>query len=466
VEHEGRVPEGSAVRTRQLPAWQTQPDRIRHPAQVIAGGFGAAVLVGTGLLALPVATESGQPAPLLDALFTATSAVCVTGLATVDTGGYWSTFGEVVILALIQAGGLGIMTLATLFTVLVSGRLGLRARFLAQAETRVLSLRGLRRVVRNIVLFSLVSEAATAAVLTGRFAVGYDQPLGDAAYHGVFHAVSAFNNAGFSLNPDNLMRYVADPWISLTVAAAVIVGGLGFPVIFELARGWRRPRQWTVLTRITLTLTATLLAVGTIIFTLVEYANPKTLGPLDGPGKLLAGFFASAMTRTAGFNSLDISALRSESLLASDILMFIGGGSAGTAGGIKVTTFGLLAFVIWAEMRGEPQVNVGRRRVPDSNQRQALAIALLGIGAVVVATFALLAMTPYSLDRVAFEAVSAFATVGLSTGITADLPSAGQLLLVVLMFLGRTGPLTVASALALRDHAPRFELPEERTIIG
>ncbi|OLF07032.1 ATPase [Actinophytocola xinjiangensis] len=445
-------------------------NRFRHPTRVVAAGFAAAVGVGTVLLLLPVATESGTGAGLVDALFTATSAVCVTGLVTVDTGGYWSTFGEVVILALIQVGGLGIMTLAALFTVLVAHRLGLRRRLLAQAETKTLGLSGIGGLVRNIVLFSLASEAVVATVLTARFATGGAgqpaMPFDRALYHGVFHAVSAFNNAGFSLNSDSLMGYVTDPLVSLPVAVAVIVGGLGFPAVFDLARNWRRPSRWMVLTRITVGVTAVLLLVGTVITILAERSNPDTLGPLSGPGKLLAGFFHSAMARTAGFNSIDMSALGPETLFATDLLMFIGGGSGGTAGGIKVTTFAVLAVVIWSEMRGETRVNVGRRRIPEGNQRQALAIALLGIGAVAVAVFTLLIMTRHSLDLVLFEAVSAFGTVGLSAGITADLPPAAHLLLIALMFIGRVGPLTLASALALRQRTRRFEYPEERTIVG
>ncbi|TDC80483.1 TrkH family potassium uptake protein [Micromonospora sp. KC606] len=450
---------------RRAPTWK-QSRGFRHPAQVISAGFGTAVLVGTVLLSLPAATRSGQRAPLVDALFTATSAVCVTGLVTVDTGTYWSGFGQLVVLLLIQAGGLGIMTLATLLTVLLSRRLGLRARFLAQAETKSLSLTNVRGVVRKIVLFSLISEAIVAVVLAVRFATAYGEPFGAAAYHGVFHAISAFNNAGFSTNADSLVGYVTDPWISLTVTAAVILGGLGFPVVFELARTWRRPALWSVMTRLTVTLTAVLLVLGTLVLVLAEFTNPRTLGPLNGPQKLLAAFFAATMTRTAGFNSLDISAMRPESLLASDVLMFVGGGSASTAGGIKVTTFGLLAFVLWSEMRGETHVHVGNRRVPPSNQRQALAVALLSVGVVVTATFALVAMTSYGLEQVLFEVISAFATVGLSTGITGSLPPEADLLLVVLMFAGRIGPLTLASALALRDRTRRFELPEERTIVG
>jgi trk system potassium uptake protein TrkH len=441
-------------------------ERLQHPTRTVAGGFATAAAIGTGLLSLPAATESGERAPLIDALFTAMSAVCVTGLVTVDTGAHWSVFGELVIMGLIQVGGLGIMTLATLFTVLWSRRLALRSQLLAQTETKALGLHGIRRVIRNIVLFSLVVEGVVAIILTIWFAVAYDKPLGQAIYHGAFNAVSAFNNAGFSLNPDNLMGYVHDPVISLTIALAVIIGGLGFPVVFELGRSWRRPRTWSVLTRITVLATAVLLTVGTVMFTASEATNTRTFGPLNDAEKVLAGFFHTAMTRSGGFNTVDVGAMRPESLFATDLLMFIGGGSAGTAGGIKVTTFGLLAFVIWSEMRGETSVLVGRRQVPASNQRQALAIALLGIGAVAVSTFVLLGLTHHSLDRVIFEAVSAFSTNGMSTGITADLPPAAVLLLVALMFVGRVGPLTVASALALRERTRRFERPEERTIVG
>ncbi|MCZ2819043.1 TrkH family potassium uptake protein [Modestobacter sp. VKM Ac-2977] len=449
------------------PAGRPTPARgFHHPGRVIAGAFAVAVAVGTALLSLPIAVAGPGRADLLTALFHATSAVCVTGLVTVDTGTYWSGFGQAVILLLIQAGGLGIMTLATLLAVVLSRRLGLRARLIAQAETKALSAADVRRVIRRVVLFSLGVEAVVAVVLGIRFATGYDQPLSSAAYSGVFHAVSAFNNAGFGLNADSLVQYVADPWISLTICVAIIIGGLGFPVVFELVREWRSPKSWSVLTRITVIVTVVLLVGGTLLFLIAEGGNPGTLGPLGAGATLLAAFTAAVMPRTAGFNNLDIAAYQPETLLLTDALMFIGGGSAGTAGGIKVTTFGLLAYVLWAEMRGDPDVEVGRRRVPSTNQRQALAIALLGIGVVAVSTFLMEALTDFSFDVVLFEVVSAFSTVGLSTGITADLPPAGQVLLVLLMYIGRIGPLTLASGLALRDRARRHQLPEERTIVG
>ncbi|GLY15358.1 potassium transporter Trk [Kineosporia sp. NBRC 101677] len=441
-------------------------DRFQHPARVIAVGFGVAVAVGTVLLYLPWATEEGSPATLTHALFTATSAVCLTGLVMVDTSGHWSPFGETVILALIQIGGLGIMTMATVLTLLLSRRLRLRARFLAQAETKSLNLQDLRGLIRRIVLFSLATETLVALVLALRLYLSHGQAPLEALYSGVFHAVSAFNNAGFALHADSLTRYSSDPVVCLSVAAAVIVGGLGFPVVFELAKNWRRPSRWSLMTRITVYLSAVLLALGTLVLTATEWTNRGTLGALAPGDRVLNGFFAATMARSSGFNSVDIGALRPESLLITDILMFIGGGSAGTAGGIKVTTFGVLAYMLWSEIRGEPHVNAGRRRIPATNQRQALAIALLSIGAVVGATFALMLMTAYTLDEVLFEVISAFATVGLSTGITADLPVQGHVLLVVLMFAGRIGPLTLASALALRERNRRYDLPEERTIVG
>lgn len=303
-------------------------------------------------------------------------------------------------------------------------------------------------------------------MLTVALGIAHDRPWGNAAFEGIFHAVSAFNNAGLSPYANNLHPYVGDPWVCLPVTAAVIVGGLGFPVVFELGRAWRRPRTWSVLTRITLVLTVTLLAVGTVALTAAEYGNPRTLGPLSGPDKWLAGFFASVVSRTAGFSTVETGGLRPESVLVMEVLMFIGGGSASTAGGIKVTTFGLLAFVMWAEVRGKPSVEVGRRQVPVTNQRQALSISLMSIGVVVVAAFLLLALSDHRLHEALFEAVSAFSTVGLTTGITGDLSTAAQVVLLVVMFTGRVGPLTLAYALALRERTRRYELPEERIIVG
>jgi trk system potassium uptake protein TrkH len=439
---------------------------LRHPAQVIVVAFGAAVIVGTLLLMLPVSRIGPGGAPLVAALFTATSAVCVTGLVTVDTPTYWSGFGQAVILFLIQIGGFGIMTLASLVGLLLSRRMGLRTRLTAAAETKSLGIGDVRAVLVGVAKVSLLFESVTAVLLTARFLIGYDEPWHRALYHGVFHAVSAFNNAGFALYSDNLMGFVTDPWICVPIAVAVIVGGLGFPVLFELRRQLGRPRQWSLHTKLTLGTTGALLVLGALFVTSSEWDNPGTLAPLDPPGRVLAGFFQAVMPRTAGFNSLDYGEMRDGTLLGTDMLMFIGGGSAGTAGGIKVTTFIILFFVIYAEVRGERHVNATDRRIGERVQRQALTVALLSVGLVMAATLLLLELTKLPTRDVLFESVSAFATVGLSTGITADLPPVGQLVLVVLMFVGRLGPITLVSALALRENQLRYTLPEGRPLIG
>jgi potassium uptake TrkH family protein len=415
---------------------------------------------------LPISRAGDGGATVLEALFTAVSAVCVTGLIVVDTPTYWSGFGQVVILALIQVGGFGIMTLASLLGLLISHRLGLRTRLTTAAETKSLGLGDVRTVIVGVAKVSLLIEGATAIILAARLAIGYDEPVPRALWLGVFHSVSAFNNAGFALYSDNLIRFVTDPWVSLPIAAAVILGGIGFPVLFELQRNLRRPSRWTIHTKITLLGTAVLLVGGSAFVLTAEWSNPGTLGPLGVPGKLLAGFFQGVMPRTAGFNSLDIAQLNTGTWLGTDVLMFIGGGSAGTSGGIKITTFTVLLFVIYSEVRGDDDTTFFGRRISTGAQRQALSVALLGVAAVVLPAIVFAMTTPFTLDEILYEVISAFATVGLSTGITGDLPTAHQLVLVALMFVGRTGTVTLATALALRHRDRLYRFPEERPIIG
>ena len=440
--------------------------RPRHPAQFVVTAFAGAVLVVTGLLMLPAAHEPGVRTTFLQALFTATSAVCVTGLIVVDTPSHWSTFGEALILLGISVGGFGIMAAASLLGLLVSRRLGLRTRLIAQTETKSLGLGDVGRVVRGVLAATLLIESLTWAVLAVRLWLGYGTPPARAAYEGLFLAISAFNNAGFALYPDNAIRFVSDPVVSLALVTAMLLGGIGFPVLFELRRELGRPKDWSLHTKTTLGGTAVLVIAGPAAVTAFEWANPATLGGLSPPAKFLAGFFAGTMPRTAGFNSVDYAQVNEETLLVSDVLMFIGGGSAGTAGGIKVTTFFLLFFAIVAEARGDDTVEAFHRRLPTTALRQALSVALLGVAVVVGSTVVLLAVSGLDLDRVLFEVISAFATVGLSTGITATVPPAGQYLLVLLMFVGRTGTVTLASALALRQRRKLYRLPEERPIVG
>ncbi|MEY9211165.1 trk system potassium uptake protein TrkH [Thermobifida halotolerans] len=433
--------------------------------------FAILITLGTAMLMLPAASQTGTATDFTTALFTAVSAVCVTGLIIVDTPAYWSFLGEWVILVLIQIGGLGIMTLTTTLILLVRQRINLRVQLSAEAETKAWTLGDVRRAVLGIIGFSLLFEAVTAVALTLRFLAGYGYPPEQALYHGLFHAVSAFNNAGFALYSDSVMGFATDPWIILPLAFAVVSGGLGFPVWIEL---WRRTRtrrtgagkRLSLHTRITLWTSGVLLAVGTVTTTALEWNKAGTLGPMSIGEKILSGFFHSVVTRTAGFNSLDTAEFQTQTLFVTDMLMFIGGGSGGTAGGIKVTTFSLLAFVVYASVRGESAVHVGHRRLARGVERQAIVVALLAIGTVFVSTLVMMTITPFTLDQLLFEVISAFATVGLSTGITADLPAAGQYLLCLLMFAGRVGPITLASALALRHTTRRFEYPEERAIVG
>jgi Cation transport protein len=308
--------------------------RPRHPAQRVAAAFAVGILVGTILLLLPYARAGPGGAPLHVATFTATSAVCVSGLIVVDTATYWSTLGQVIIMLLVQVGGLGFMVLASLLALAMSRRLGLRQRLLAQTEINVVELGETRRVLLGVAAFSVAFEVLTAAVLTGRLWLGYGEPFGRAAWYGLFHSVSAFNNAGFALYSDNLVGFVDDGWVSLTVTLAVIAGGLGFPVLIELIREPASPGRWSLHTKLTLTTTGVLLAAGTLAILAFEWSNPATFGRLDLPGKLLAGFFHGASPRSSGFNTVDYGEMGETSWLVTEVLMFIGAGSAGTTGGL------------------------------------------------------------------------------------------------------------------------------------
>lgn len=437
-----------------------------QPPQLILAGFAAAAVAGTGLLMLPIAKAGEGGTDLLTAFFHAASSICVVGLSTVDTGTYWSVFGQVVILLMVQIGGFGIMAFASLLGVLVTRRLGLRSRLTAAAETHNEGLGGVRGLLIRVASVGLVIELISTLVLTVRFLTGYQYSFWKALYYGLFHSVTAFNNAGFGLRPDNMIGFASDPWIILTISAVVLLGSLGFPVLFELRRELRTPSRWSTHTKITVAMSALLFAIGTLFLTITEWANPRTLGALQPGGRILAGIFHSVSLRTAGFNSVDIGSMHDGTWLGMDVFMFIGGGSAGTSGGIKVTTFAVLLVAIVAEVRGERTLHAFGRRIASRTVRQTLTVALLSVAAVVTATIVLTQITGFSTDQLLFEVVSCFGTVGLSTGITVQLPGAALIVLTALMFLGRLGPVTLVSALALRESERRYEYPEGRPLIG
>lgn len=431
----------------------------------MVAAFAALITVGAALLFLPISVD--QPASGLgwrDALFWSTSASTVTGLGTVDIAEF-SLFGELTILALIQIGGFGIMSIGSVLALVSSRRIGLRQRMLAQAELGAVSMGEIRHLIGAIAKITVAVEAAVAVAMFVHLVRSGDADAGPAAYQAVFHGISAFNNAGISPYSNSLVDFAASPMVVLPITIGFIIGGLGFPVLVELRRR-RSPTRWSLHTRLTLLVTGALLVVGPIAVLALEWTNPGSLGSMDIGQKLQAAWFQGVTPRTAGFSTVDIGALEEPTLLTLIGLMFVGGGPASTAGGIKVTTFAVLLFAIWSELRGDDDVNVVRRRVPLTVLRQALAVALLGIGLVFVAGIVLSALSGFGFTDTLFEATSAFGTVGLSTGITASLPAAGQLLLVVLMLVGRVGPVTFITALALRERRRAYRYAEERPIIG
>ncbi|MCR4512177.1 TrkH family potassium uptake protein [Aeromicrobium sp. 50.2.37] len=442
------------------------PAAIAHPVRLLPLSFLALILLGTLLLLLPHARSSEGRVDLVDALFTSSSAVTVTGLASVDTSTYWSPFGQAIILVLVELGGLGIVALATVLGLFIGGRLGLRTRLVAQADMHVVNIGEVRPLFRRVAVMMFGFQGAVAAVLTLRYRLEYFDDLSTALWHGVFDAVMSFNNAGFSLNSDSLIGYAGDGLIILPICGAVFVGAMGFPVLAELFKEWRTPARWTIHTRLTVWGSIALLVVGAAVFLALEWANPATLGPMSLHDKIVTGIEGGIMPRSGGLNSFDWGAVSGETLTVGTILMFIGGGSASTAGGIKVTTFLLLAFVILAELRGDPEVTVGNRSVGPRVVRTALSIALISVMLVTSTTLLVMLLTDLPFEQVLFECTSAFATAGLSTGITPDLPDSAKLVLTVLMFIGRVGTIAAASAFVLRRRAPRYHLPEEQPIIG
>lgn len=442
-------------------------DRLarRSPARLAVFSFAGVVAIFSLLLLAPWATRSGKGASVVDALFTATSAVCVTGLTVVPTGSFWSTYGQVVILVAIKVGGLGVMTLASILGLAVSRHLGLTQRMLAATEVKTTRLGEVGSLIRVVIITSTSLELLVGLALFPRF-LALRQTVGEAAWHALFFGVSAFNNAGFVPTVEGLDPYVGDWALCLPIMIGVFIGSLGFPVILNIMRNRRRLDRLSLHTKLTLVTGGALVAVGAVLLLVLEWTNPGTFGPLSVPDKLLASLFQGVMPRSAGFSTVDIGSMHETSWLITDALMFVGGGSASTAGGIKVTTLAVMLLAIVAEARGDRDIEVFRRRIPAETIRLAIAVTFVGATAVLVSSLLLLEITGWSLDVVIYEVISAFATVGLSTGVTPHLPEAGKYVLVVLMFVGRTGTMTLGAALALRSRRRVIRMPEERPIIG
>ncbi len=439
---------------------------LHNPIRLIPGLFLCAIAIGTLLLSLPLAAADGVRAPFLTALFTSTSAVAVTGLIVVDTPTYWSFFGQLTILLLFQIGGFGIMTAATLFGLMAGRGFGLRERMATQVERSLLETGDAASVLKLVLKITITVEAVVALVLAVRMMTFYAMPPGEAIWHGVFHSVSAFNNAGFSSHSDSVIGYQTDPVILIPIMLAVILTALGFPVMQDISANRLRWRRWSLHSKVTVGGTGALLLAGFAAMLAMEWQNAETLGPLGFGAKLLNAAFHSVMPRTAGFNSLDVGAFNDQTLMVNYILMFIGGGSAGTAGGIKITTFFVLFAIVLSEILGRRDAGLFQRRFGHAVERQALTVTVLAATLIFVATVYIASITTLPLEAVLFETISAFSTVGLSTGITADLPPTGQIVIVALMFVGRVGTITVATALAMGGRERPFRYPEENLIVG
>ncbi len=435
------------------------------PAQTLVLGFAAVILVGSILLMLPVSGSSGKPTNFVDALFTSTSAVCVTGLVVVDTGTYYSVFGQIVIMLLIQVGGLGFMTTATLFALLMGKRINLRERLIMQEALNQLTMEGVVRLAKLILGITFLIEGAAALILGLRWSA--DLGLAKGFYFGLFHSIAAFNNAGFDLFGSfrSLTGYTTDITVNIVITSLIIVGGIGFSVIVDTytRKKWRK---LLLHTKIVLSTTAILLLLGMIGVFFLEYSNTKTLAHLSLPAKLLASWFQSVTPRTAGFNTLDIAGMRSATQFLILILMFIGASPGSTGGGIKTTTFGTLVSAVLTMVRGKQDVELFERRLPKEIVYRSLTITTAALALVIIVTMFLTITESADFLAVLFETTSAFATVGLTTGITAKLSTLGKLAITLTMFAGRVGPLTVAFAVAQKQQKVIYRLAEEKIMVG
>lgn len=453
------------------------------PTQILVLGFLLLTVLGAVLLNLPIASQpdvSGMRHSIgfIDALFTATSAVCVTGLVVVNTMEHWSVFGKVVIIILIQIGGLGFMTLATTFFMLMGKKIGLKERLVIQESLNQNTISGMVRLVRYILLGTLIIEGTGALFLTVAFLK--DHPLSQAIGLGVFHSISAFCNAGFDIiSQTSLSPFVHNWGVNLTIIGLIVLGGLGFTVWIDLMKTTKEKiekkldlRHWflrlSLHTKLVLTLTGSLLLVGFILFFLFEMNNPETMGNFSFTEKVLASLFQSVTPRTAGFNTIPLDQMTDGSKFLTIILMFIGGSPAGTAGGVKTVTIGVLIFAVISVVRSKEDTEIFNRRIPEDTVKRSLAVIMISLSVVIMVTIMLTITEEFNFMDTFFEAVSGFATVGLTLGITPGLTTIGKLIMCVTMFIGRLGPITMAVAFAIRSNRKKIKIrkPEEKVMVG
>ncbi|MFC5528539.1 TrkH family potassium uptake protein [Cohnella yongneupensis] len=436
------------------------------PPRILVAGFLAIIFIGAGLLMLPFAHVAEHQPKFLDALFTATSATCVTGLVVVDTGTYWTTAGQVIILLLIQIGGLGFMTMSTLFAIVLKRRISLRERLVLQEALNQTSIEGIVRLVRKVVVYALAIETAGSLLFAIRFA--YDMPVGEAIFKGVFHGVSFFNNAGFDImgNYRSLVDYVGDPLVNIVTMLLIILGGLGFVVLADLVEMRKLRRRLSLHSKVVLSMSGILIVAGAVVIFIFEYTNQATMAHLGFGEKLLASFTQSVSPRTAGVNTVDLAGLRQATQFFIVILMFIGASPGSTGGGIKTTTFTALIGAVVAMIRGKDDVVLFRYRLAQERVYKALTVTLFAFVLVTIATMILATTEDHPFLMILFEVTSAFGTVGLTMGLTTQLTIAGKIIIIVMMFIGRLGPLTLTYALGPKQERKLYREAEGKIIIG
>lgn len=443
-------------------------NKALKPAQVMVLSFAVVIFIGALILMMPISSQTREATSFINAIFTATSAVCVTGLAVVDTGTYWSVFGKTVIMILIQIGGLGFMTMATTIAILLGKKIGLKNRLVMQETLGQFSIAGVIRLTKYVFIATISIEFIGALLLSTRFIPLFGWKNG--IYYSIFHAVSAFCNAGFDLmgNYASLTAFATDPVVSLTIMSLIVIGGLGFVVLAELST-FKAFRKLSLHTKIVLITTGSLILGGFILIFALEYNNPGTIGNFTLGEKIVASLFHSITPRTAGFNTLDLNALSMPSRFITMILMFIGGSPGSTAGGLKTTTFAIMLLSIVAMFKGSEEINFAHRRISRETVSRSLGIVFISTIWIVSMSLLLIIFEPNrSLEAIMFESISAFGTVGLSLGITPSLSIMGKVILAVMMFFGRIGPLTIVYALSNRSSASARDLlryPEGKIMV-
>lgn len=451
---------------------------MASPSRFAVLVFLALILLFTALFSLPAASADGTRTPFADALFTAVSTICVTGLSTVDMATHWSAFGHVIVYIGVNVGALGVLTLASILGLVISKRLGLRAKLIAAGDTNPLRAHGgpvnegqtvrlgeVGQLLSTVALSTLVIEAALAILLYPSLLINGVDPV-TALWEAPFYSAMAFTNTGFAPNAGGLTPFAQDYFFLTVLMAGVFLGSIGFPVIFTLWRHHFHVRRWSLHAKLTVITTVILFFVGAGVFLLLEYDNPETFGEMDAWDTTFQAFFLSAMTRSGGFSIIDISQLNGSSLVVGSMLMFVGGGSASTAGGIKVTTLAVLALAVWSEAKGRPSVQAFGRRIPSDVQRVALSVVAWGATICAISTITIGQITKAPIEDVLFDVISGFATVGLSTGLTANLPDPAVYVLALTMFMGRVGTVTLAAAVAATNRSQHYSLPVERPIVG